>query len=73
MNIAEVAATVLGIAHFIGVATIEHFFDSLIVLWRVEFWMGMIESIPGLDQVIVGASEDNVTALWAACWELSEY
>jgi len=41
-----ITAAILHIAHFAGVATVEHFPDGLVVIRDVKAWIGLLESIP---------------------------
>lgn len=46
MSIAAIFTAILSIAHFFRVAAAEHFFDDVVVVWRVEFRVSQFEGRP---------------------------
>lgn len=46
MSIAAIFTAILCIAHFFRVAAVEHFFDDVVVVWRVEFRVSQFEGRP---------------------------
>ena len=45
-HLAALAASVLNKAHLVGVTTVEHFPDGIIVIRTVEAWMGLLKCVP---------------------------
>ena len=44
--LSTLAAAVLDIAHFVGVAAVEHFLDRVVVIRTVKSWVSLLKLIP---------------------------